>query len=571
MKLSHLFASGRDDSALVSFGREERRFADFARDVDALAGAVQQEGGGPWILFSEDSYAFSVGLFGLARAGASALLPPNPQPGSLRRLAPESRGAIVDAGIEIPDLRALAPLGHPTSDRPAAPLDSDAPFVHLFTSGTTGAGKLVTKSLRHFETEIEVLERSFGNAMGDATPIVATVSHHHMYGLLLRVLWPLSCGRPFDAGTPLHAAELRQRAEAAFVLVSSPAQLRRLSTEIPPQCRTVFSSGAPLPGETARNVKSHLGASPFEIFGSTETGGVAWRQQTEDERWTPFPGVHLESLDGQLTVTSPFVSVPQPFTMGDRIEFEGERFRLLGRADRVVKIGEKRLSLPDMEAALETHPQVAEAALVDVRQGEEGRVGAVLVLTEAGRETLAAEGRRAVAKALGEHLAPDWDRVLLPRAWRYLDELPRNAQGKLVASELRDLFTTGPILEPERLGESRTGNSLERRCRVPEELAFLEGHFEGFPIVAGVVQVHWAMQAIRTLAGETATPQSIEALKFHRVLCPGDLFTLRIEASSSRGRFSFELADGERVFSRGRVVLGGRQQLGDHGGGECDR
>jgi acyl-coenzyme A synthetase/AMP-(fatty) acid ligase len=112
----------------------------------------------------------------------------------------------------------------------------------------------------------------------------------------------------------------------------------------------------------------------------------------------------------------------------------------------VLKIGEKRLSLPDMEARLREHPLVESAALLPLEQGGEVRVAAVVVLNAAGDAELAALGRRALGAELRGALAREWDRVLLPRAFRFVAALPEDAQGKVTVSLLTRLFaaSSGP-------------------------------------------------------------------------------------------------------------------------------
>ncbi|MCV6071529.1 AMP-binding protein, partial [Escherichia coli] len=64
------------------------------------------------------------------------------------------------------------------------------------------------------------------------------------------------------------------------MLVSSPALLKRLNEEHNPVAiRCVFSSGGPLPNQAAQHSHLLFGSLPIEVFGSTETGGIAYRQQ----------------------------------------------------------------------------------------------------------------------------------------------------------------------------------------------------------------------------------------------------------------------------------------------------
>jgi acyl-coenzyme A synthetase/AMP-(fatty) acid ligase len=402
--------------------------------------------------------------------------------------------------------------------------------------------------------------------------VVATVSHQHIYGALFRILWPLAAGRPFSSRTYLHGSEVASRlAEGPSILVSSPVQLRVMAdaealTGLSPAA--IFSSGAPLDDRTAREVAAATTTSVTEVFGSTETGGVAWRRRPQggEVAWQPFPGVAVECDDGgRLSVTSRLVSVGEDagggcrrFCMGDRVEIASDgRFHLRGRVDRVVKIGSKRLSLPDMEAEIGGHPWVTEAALVVLRRGLEPRVCAAVVLSEIGLAEHAERGRVETGRALAAALSAYFDRVLLPRVWRFVDHLPRTPQGKLPEAQVQALFApeTGGPLDPVVETEEVDGLCVRRTCVVPEDLAFFAGHFDGFPIVPGVAQLRWVIDASQCLAGESLRIQAIDALKFHQPLLPGARFEIEVVADADGNRLRFRLWRDEGEVSSGRLVL----------------
>jgi acyl-coenzyme A synthetase/AMP-(fatty) acid ligase len=458
--LSRLFAAPGADGP-VAFGREGARTnAELRRDVATLAARLAPVAGARLALHCHDAYAFAVGLLAAGQVGAVAVLPPSRQPGALLRLAGDVAGFLLD-GADAPERiegrPCWSPLSGPGPEAKLVALEREAAWVEHFTSGTTGDEKPVAKAVRHLEDEVAVLGAEFAGALAGGARMLSTASPQHLYGLLFRVLWPLAAGRPFLRTPILHPEELAPYMdEADFALASTPVALRRLADRAElasraGRCRAVFSSGGPLEADVARRVAEALGAPPVEVYGSTETGGVAVRQQWRgDEAWRPLPGVavELDPEDGRLVVTSAFVSSGEPVGGGGTRLHTGDRgepaaeggFRLRGRVDRVVKIAEKRLSLPDMESRLREHPAVADVALVLMEDGPgEPRVAAVVVPTAEGRALHAAGGRRALGRELAEHLARDFDRVLLPRAWRVADALPRDAQGKTSVRALRAL------------------------------------------------------------------------------------------------------------------------------------
>ena len=572
--LSSLLVAAAADGDLVAFGREGARTrADLRRDVATLAAQLAPCAGARVALHCHDAYAFAVGLLAAGQVGALAVLPPSRQPGTLLRLAADVVAFLLDDGDGPRSLAGRpcwSPLGGSGPHAELVAQGREAVWVELFTSGTTGEEKPIAKSVRHLEDEVQMLGSHFASALAGDARMLSTASPQHLYGLLFRVLWPLAAGRPFLRTALLHPEELVPYMDepGSFALASTPVALRGLAERGglagASRCRAVFSSGGPLEAEVARRVADILGASPIEVYGSTETGGVATRQQWQgDESWRPLPGVEtVIADDGRLVVTSAFVSSGEPassgatrIATGDRAEADGRGgFRLRGRTDRTVKIAEKRLSLPDMESRLREHPAVAEAALVLVDGPGEPRVAAVVVPTAAGRVLYESGGRRALGRELAEHLARDFDRVLLPRAWRVADVLPRDAQGKTSVRALRALLGEAP-LRPELLAAQHEPGRSVVEWRVPADLAQLEGHFPGHPLVAGVVQVHWVMGVLEEQLGEPPSLESLEALKFHAVLVPGDHVRLSLEFEAGGARFRFELADAERparVFSSGR-------------------
>ena len=582
--LARLLDAPVDAECPVAFGREgQRDLAALRRDTGRLSAALEPHSGRPLLLHCDDAYAFAVGLLAALRVGCTPLVPPSRQPGVLEALAPEVSGALLD-GDEASQVLGDLPQWHPLrvetdAELPARPLQRDAVLATLFTSGTTGRGARVEKRLRHLEDEIVELERRFGPVLGEgpAPRILTTVGPQHLYGLLFRVLWPLSAGRPFQRVAALHPEELRPHTgSGAFAVVTTPSALRHLVArgglaERARDCRAVFCSGGPLTLEGSREAAAVVGSPPFEVYGSTETGGVATRQQRSgDEPWELLGGVELavDAESGCAAVASPFVSEGemgptgvQRFVTGDRVDIDAQgRFRLLGRADRVIKVGEKRLDLNDLEARLLEHPAVAEAALLalDGPAGET-RVGAVLRPSARSWAVLEAGGQRALAKVLSEFLAPHCDRVFLPRAWRLVAALPRNAQGKLPRQSLLRLFERdAPSRAPERLAARREGQVLSLRLRIPVDLAFFEGHFPGQPVVAGSVELHFAMRALEELLGEPPHLERLEALKFHERLGPGEELSLVVSLDEPSGRFEFSLADAEhpeRLFASGRGWL----------------
>lgn len=392
-----------------------------------------------WLINTADPIAFAAHLFALWHSGKTPIIPPSMQPGWRNDLKNHYDAIVCDPpSSQIEDSTSFTPLNPETCK------------LVLYTSGTTGAPKGIVKTLSQLDAEISLLESLWGDVLGDVA-VISTVPVHHIYGLLFRLLWPMASGRALDARTYITPEDLlaRMQPEGSYALVSSPAQLDRivhaLAEKLPFGLCFIFSSGGPLSKATCHAFAS-AGCAPVEIYGSSETGGIAWRQHPEDSSWIPFPGIDIrQDADGALFLSSSLLPDQALFRMEDAIELlPGGRFNLLGRLDRTVKIGEKRVALPDIELRLTQHPWIISAAttvILSAEQHHRQSLGAAVVLSQAGKQQLVESGRRHVSQHLREYLNQYFDGVLLPRYWRFMDELPFNERGKISKTSLEALFS----------------------------------------------------------------------------------------------------------------------------------
>jgi acyl-coenzyme A synthetase/AMP-(fatty) acid ligase/3-hydroxymyristoyl/3-hydroxydecanoyl-(acyl carrier protein) dehydratase len=526
-------------------------------DVAANAAGLRARQIGRAALYTQDSYWFLVGMLALLQADATILLPPNGQPGTLAAAAAEADLLVADPGVE-PGFTLLDGTV-PAPPQPA--LDAAHCRLEFFTSGSTGARKRIGKTLDQLEAEVAVLDALWGETLGAVT-MVGMASHQHIFGLTFRLLWPAMAGRPFDAETHLAWETLLPALAGPTALVASPAHLTRLGGLVPlapeQRPRAIFTAGAPVPMQAAEDSAAILGQAPVEIFGSTETGAIAWRRQTRAAvPWTPLPGVALAiGAAGALRITSPFLPAGTAYDSPDLVERDGEGFQFRGRSDRVAKIEGKRISLPEIERELAALPEVANCAVAPLSEGRD-LLGAVVVLTAAGRATLSAEGKAALDRRLRKALSATGEAVGLPRRWRYVDTVPVDGMGKPDRAAILRLLARrpadAPLVQAVRAAERR----VELDLLLPSGLAVFDGHFDGFPILPGVVQLNWAVNLARQHLPVTGHPGQLAQLKFRLPIRPRDFLALKLELQTQAGRdwvvFDYR-RDGE-ICSSGRIAF----------------
>jgi acyl-coenzyme A synthetase/AMP-(fatty) acid ligase len=542
----------RDPDAPFALGDEPRTWRDLLADAAALAATLPSDSAPEIMVACGDRYLFTVALVAVWQTGRVAALPPNSRPETIDRLCAERGIALVlhDGGGE--GTRGLDVRTRLGGARQAAAgraaeitlaLPPDRPLVCVYTSGSTGAHVACPKTAAQVLGEAALLVRLWN--LGPETRLLASVPPHHLYGLLFGVLVPFMGGGSFVRATPLHAETIAAQAKTWRVdtLVSVPAHLHALATlpagALPPLAR-IFSSGAPLDPRTASAVTALAGLAVTEVLGSSETGGIAWRQSGGDATWEVFPGIRVaQDDDGTMLLRSPFVATGEGAADGvyrgaDRIRVRDDgRFELLGRADGVVKIGGSRVAVAEIERVLREVPGVADAAVVSVDAPPPRR-----------HELWAAVVAPSLSVAsLREALLRRVEPIALPRRFRLARALPREDNGKLVRARLLALFEPGT---PEGSSEQRT-----IALTIPADWRFFRGHFDDFPVLAGVVQLNEiVMREVRACWPEHRHLRRVMGLKFRKPIGPGDALELELERMPP-GRVRFELRRGDAVASSG--------------------
>ena len=520
----------------------------------SVAAGLQSRGVNRLAVHLEDAADLAIALFGAWRAGVSVLLPADLQAQTRQRWSQEVDLWLTDQ----PDDAQLHNFTQP--GLAGAQLDLDQCRLSLCTSGSSGEPKRIDKTLRQLANEVEALEQLWGADLDDAC-IIGSVATQHIYGLLFRVLWPLCAGRPFVRRQLAFSEDLQRasREYPAFAWVASPALLKRMGDNLDwpalSAVRRVFSSGGALPPEAAQSLHQRLQQWPTEILGSSETGGIAWRQG--ESLWQPFAGVELsQDSDGALLISSPYLPAGHVEHSADaaRIAADG-RFELLGRLDRIVKLEEKRISLPMLEQALAAHDWVAEARL-GVVQENRASLGALLVLSESGLFALREHGRRELTETLRKHLSQHCEALALPRRWRLLRQMPLNSQGKLAQADVEALLLAARPKAPEVLEQNASDGEWSLQLSVPPDLAYFSGHFPKAPVLPGVVQVEWALNLGRQLLKLDGAFAGMEVLKFQQLVRPGDEIQLHLRFDAERGKLYFAYRNDTATCSSGRILLG---------------
>jgi acyl-coenzyme A synthetase/AMP-(fatty) acid ligase len=442
--MSQWLSVERDDGVLIAWrGAQAICLGQFRRDVAALVAPLAGREEQRWALCFDDSYRFAVALLASLYANRVPVIFGHQREAILKEQRADFDALLTDLPLDL-DVPVL-PVAEGSCTEVALPAWPQDPRFILYTSGSTGQPQAVSKSVACMDRESELLAASWKDVFQGCS-VIASVSHQHMYGLSFRLFMPLAFGLPFDAQlTQYHEQLIARQQGRRLLFVSSPAWLKRLDNHLAlAECVEVFSAGGPLSYAEANLSQQALGVLPLEIYGTTETGTLAWRKQVrEASLWRLFAGVTLTvNPDDSINVVSPLIPDTGELTLSDIIQLapDGRQFQLNGRADRIIKLEEKRLSLTEVERRLISLPEVADAAVLTQQQTGRTVLVAVIVLSPYGesRRQKLSEGEltRELHQALRGWLEP----VALPRRWRIIEVIPLNPQGKRAYAELQELF-----------------------------------------------------------------------------------------------------------------------------------
>jgi hypothetical protein len=512
----------------------------------SIAGEARRQaaglaGTGPVVNLCEDRLAFLVMLVAAALADRETILPSDRSPDSLRGVgsiyesatvrydSEEMAGRVSAAGLHGELFRPAIADNDPQDDLDPASIE-DARVV-MFTSGSTGKPEPCARKLSFFRQGANADAECMMEGLGTGVGIVATVPPYHMFGFELSVMVPLFKGGTVCSGRPFYPQDIAaalNAIEPPRILVSTPVHLRVLKESgiKMPSVARVFSATAPLPAPLAGDIEDMLGADLREIFGTTETGAIGWRNTAREESFHLLHGMELMQQDDMSLVSAPHIS--PPFVLPDRLALTGDGdFRIAGRSNDIVNIAGKRMSLAGLNAILAGIGGVMDGAFLAPDDGASGPVNRMTAFVAA--PDLSVEDIRS---ALRDRL----DSAFIPRRVIFVDALPRNAVGKLPLHEFRRFaFATLARLD-----------GAKRTTRFAADESFFADHFPGDPIVPGAVLLGEASDLLDECLGGLSGSVELVSARFPDSARPGEDCLFRMDAGAN-GQFRFECVQGGRV------------------------
>jgi propionyl-CoA synthetase len=404
---------------------------------------------------------------------------------------------------------------------PCADLAATDPLYILYTSGTTGAPKGVVRDIGGYLVALKwsmsaIYDMKPGETFWTGSDIGWVVGHSYIvYGPLLQgcasVLYE---GKPI--GTPDAGAYWRMIEEykvAAFF--TAPTGLRAVRKEDPhaklikdydiTSLRTLFLAGERADPDTVAWAQKVLGVPVVDHWWQTETGwpivanpvGLGMLPVKLGSPSVPMPGYDVQVVDDAAkpvpggTMGSLVIKLPLPPGCLPTLYRQDERMResylnefpgyyktadaglidedgyltILGRTDDIINVAGHRLSTGGMEEVVASHPDVAECAVLGIKDEVKGETPCGFVVLKAGVNRPAADIEKEVVQLVRDKIGP----VAAFKMAFVVPRLPKTRSGKILRGTIKKIADRDPwstpatIEDPKALDEIK--QALDARAR----------------------------------------------------------------------------------------------------------
>ena len=404
-------------------------------------------------------------------------------------------------------------------------------MINLFTSGSTGTPKSIGKTLHNLEVEAQATLEDF--EFPKDTVICSTTPSSHSYGVAFNFILPFYAGFKINR-TKIEFPELFPQKET-YVLISTPSFMEKLEKygfEFQNAPKIIFLAGAKLEDKIFNYLSKF--SVVIDIYGSTETGNIAYKQG--GKIFTVIKNVEVSTdNESKILVKSDFFPEGE-LVLNDIIEKISDReFKLKKRTDRIVKILEKRISLTEIENLLKDIKEID-----DVCCFQEGDKLACAVVTKK-YELTGSEFK----KYLSDYIE------ITPKKWRFLDEIPKTAAGKIDYEKLKKIFGLNlsiPFVTDKKFDKL----NAEIRMKFKKSSNFFKGHFEIKPIVPGVVQIFFAKYFAEEIFRTRLHSANLKKIKFSNIISPDEEFVMKL--TNKENSVEMTLLSDDKIYSSGIFI-----------------
>ena len=453
--ISEFKADSRPDDYIMCYentwsGGIYKTWRDFLTDTAKMRTVIRRYDSTDFILHCEDYWYFLITFIALLQCKKTVLLTQNISEAFIKEIKKPGTVFLTDQNapdsVHIPCTVENLPLPDDVEVRTAPDINADETKILMYTSGSTGRPKAVCQRMTEFEKDNAFVMSKWKDEFMNRR-LVTTVSQHHIYGFLFGIALPFAMGIPFRRKRVEFPEEFEALNDTSYMIIATPAFLKRTvdgmkeSEKLPLKDCFIFTSGGVLTPDVAEKTDRVFGFWPLEVYGSTETSGIAYRQSKNGLSWTPFDNARIwKGDDGCLVIVSPYIKDPAGFATADLVDINSDgTFLLKGRIDSIVKIEEKRISLTEVENRLMQTGFIADVKVIAMEDRRQ-YLAAAVELNEEGKLRFFGEKKLVLNKFFHDFLMQYFENVVIPKKWRFVEKLPTDVQGKKHKEDIMALF-----------------------------------------------------------------------------------------------------------------------------------
>lgn len=414
-------------------------------------------------------------------------------------------------------------------------------IINFCTSGSSGQPKIIKKSLFNLIREAEDIKEMFFGAEKELVFSTTTV-FHHLFGMTFCFMTPIIGGFTIDLRNKNFPENVQDKNACLVTSPSFLAKMKKYDTPFAEMPKFLVAAGAKLEDDVFKYFEDK--SKIIEIYGSTETGVVAYRTASCYKYLTKFPNVKIEQIEEKNYKISSDYFYEDEIELHDEILFsEPDRMLIFGRADRILKINEKRISPAEIENTIKNSELVEEVYCLKVEQ----KLAAAVVLTPLGIDYFKKNGQLELSKFLKSLVAGD----VKPQKWRFLPEIYKTDTGKIDKNKIEEIFMTNvsfPIVSEQKFSE----NYAEYTLFFPVKSNFFRGHFPSFEILPGVAELYFVLFFANAAFKTPMEAQVMKKIKFSHIIFPDRDVTLKMVNNERLVEFAF--LSGEKVCATGMII-----------------
>lgn len=477
------FASQHPDKLAIAIvdndDRVEVNYKSLVLDVELCAAQLSRSGilpGEVVAVVFPNGYDFVVAVLAVLSVGAR-LLPLNPgfredeinfclESSAVRAVFyPEDLG-IVSTYVKEKSIIGFSGIAFPVSENDEMPSESDSGGLYMFSSGSTGKSKRISRSQQDILCEYEMLAQTV-SLTGDEV-FFCTIPLYHAHGFGNAMMSSLLSGSSLIISvTEFNARKvaglLEEYAVTIFPVVpfilKIIAMTRFKSMPELDALRLVVSAGAPLEQSTCEKLLDNFNLSVSQLYGSTETGAMTINLSKEKNEFMsvgkPLNGIDIQirnedggvlsaDQEGELWIKSPAMTkgydnypeltdecfVDGWFFAGDlgRLDKYGKVF-IIGRKKLLIIVAANKVDPLEVEGVIRKFVGVDDVAVVGEKHPVYGEIVKAYVVSECeDKKRLEEELRSFVSRGLAEYK--------LPAKFEFIAEIPRSPLGKVLRKYL---------------------------------------------------------------------------------------------------------------------------------------